>query len=344
MPLSTNRTTFTFNHADQVDEYGASVGNFDTVQTNFDSRAEQNLTDINNIKTTLASETVDDSGAHNVKSAGIAGILSGAAASIHAMLSALKSYVDTAQMGQIPDGSLTDAKLSDTAGQIKNTVSVHKADTTAHVPLNAGLLSATDLNTITSVGLRGITNNNCPNSPTGSTGYWYIFNMSYGVATIKQIAYGYLDNKMYIRYLYNAVWSTWEQVITSSGGTMSGELNMADNLLTRPYIKDYAEAVGTTPTTTGAVTFDLTTGNTFNLSPTGACTLAITNPPVTGRVGSFTLMINMPATLYAMTYPASFKWDKGTIPTLVISKMAVITGFTIDAGTTWHCGAFGTEF
>jgi hypothetical protein len=124
----------------------------------------------------------------------------------------------------------------------------------------------------------------------------------------------------------------------------AGEANFADFLVTRAYLKDYAEVLGTTPATTGAVTFDLTTGNTFNLSPTGACTLAITNPPATGRVGSFTLMINMPASLYAMTYPASFKWDKGAIPTLVISKMAVITGFTIDAGATWHVGAFGTEF
>jgi hypothetical protein len=139
MSLNENRTTFTFNHADQVDEYGASVGNFDTVQTNFDSRAEQNLTDINNIKTTLASETVDDSGAHNVKSAGIAGILSGAAASIHAMLSALKSYVDTAQMGQIPDGSLTDTKLSNTAGQIKDTVATHFDETTTTATQPHGL-------------------------------------------------------------------------------------------------------------------------------------------------------------------------------------------------------------
>jgi hypothetical protein len=132
MSLNENRTTFTFNHAGQVDEYGADVGNYATVQENFDSRAEENLADINNIKTTLISETVDDSGAHNVKSAGITGILSGAAASIYAMLSALKGYVDTAQMGQIPDGSLEDAKLSDTAGQIKDTVAVHLAETTPH--------------------------------------------------------------------------------------------------------------------------------------------------------------------------------------------------------------------
>jgi hypothetical protein len=132
MPLSTNRTTFTFNHADQVDEYGASVGNFDTVQTNFDSRAEQNLTDINNIKNTLTSETVDDSGAHNIKAAGIAGILSGAAATVYAMLSALKGYVDTTaanfQLGALVDGSVTDDKLSNTAGQIKDRFTTHEAD------------------------------------------------------------------------------------------------------------------------------------------------------------------------------------------------------------------------
>jgi parallel beta-helix repeat protein len=151
MSLSTNRTTFTFNHAGQVDEYGASVGNYATVQENFDSRAEENLTDINNIKTTLVSETADDSGAHNVKSAGIAGLLSGAAASIYAMLSALKGYIDTAaanfQLGTLLDGSVTDVKLSDTAGQIKETVTTHLADyvlidTDVVADINAKLLDA----------------------------------------------------------------------------------------------------------------------------------------------------------------------------------------------------------
>jgi hypothetical protein len=126
MSLSTNRTTFTFNHAGQVDEYGASVGNYATVQENFDSRAEENLTDINNIKTTLVSETADDSGAHNIKSAGIAGILSGAAANVWTHLNALKSLIDT-QL-PTPDGSVADDKLSNTAGQIKDTVATHLAE------------------------------------------------------------------------------------------------------------------------------------------------------------------------------------------------------------------------
>jgi hypothetical protein len=60
MPLSVNRETFTFNHTGQVDEYGASVGDIATVQGNFDSRAEQNLTDINNIKDYIIGELVPD--------------------------------------------------------------------------------------------------------------------------------------------------------------------------------------------------------------------------------------------------------------------------------------------
>ena len=52
---------------------------------------------------------------------------------------------------------------------------------------------------------------------------------------------------------------------------------MADKLLTRPEIKDYAETVGTTPATTGSVTFNLTTGNVFNLTPTGNVTIGFSN-------------------------------------------------------------------
>ena len=50
------------------------------------------------------------------------------------------------------------------------------------------------------------------------------------------------------------------------------------------------------------------------------------------------------STLYAITFPASFKWDDGKIPTFVANKKAVITGYTIDGGTTYIVGAFGTKF
>jgi hypothetical protein len=94
MSLTENRTTFTFNHSGQPDEYGVSVGDYTVVQANYDSRAAQNLTDINNIKDTLKSDTDGDSGAHNIKSAGIAGILNGAKSTVYAILVAIKALID----------------------------------------------------------------------------------------------------------------------------------------------------------------------------------------------------------------------------------------------------------
>jgi hypothetical protein len=128
------------------------------------------------------------------------------------------------------------------------------------------------------------------------------------------------------------------------GGNVSGEINMQDNLMTRPKLKDYSESLGTTPATTGAVNFDLTTGNTFNLTPTGACTIGILNPPASGNVGSFTLQINMPSTLYVMTFPTSFYWDNDAVPTFTASKTAIITGFTLDGGIKYRVGTMGTNF
>ena len=58
-----NRDTFTFNHSDQVNEYGKSVDNYTTVQANFDSRAQENLDDINDIVDTLEATADGASGA-----------------------------------------------------------------------------------------------------------------------------------------------------------------------------------------------------------------------------------------------------------------------------------------
>ena len=132
--------------------------------------------------------------------------------------------------------------------------------------------------------------------------------------------------------------------LPKSGGTMSGELNCADQLVTRPKFKDYSESLGTTPATTGTVTLDLTTGNTFNVTPTGAITFVFSNPPASGSVGSFTLIINMPATLYTMTFPASVVWNGGNTPTYNTSKTAILSFLTKDGGTRYYGSNGGANF
>lgn len=190
-------TGFSFNHADQVDNYGVVTGNSTIVKSNFDSRAMEVLQSLNAwldyletsgaefigtdeipglegttvqellesldaelaasnalLREQLQSTAEGDSGADFVGATSIAG-LSGN--TVQAILRSLKTLVDalTASqiaatppsgttgndvqavlnsinerisqtvIGQIPDGSLTDAKLSDDAGQVKDRLQSH---------------------------------------------------------------------------------------------------------------------------------------------------------------------------------------------------------------------------
>ena len=87
------------------------------------------------------------------------------------------------------------------------------ASPTSHNHFNCGIIDAKDLNDYTTEGLQGVTNNNCTNQP--ASGYFYIFNMKYNNTNIKQIAYGYNQQKIYTRHRYNGTWSGWQKVYTS---------------------------------------------------------------------------------------------------------------------------------
>ncbi|MFR2528938.1 MAG: pyocin knob domain-containing protein [Clostridium paraputrificum] len=87
------------------------------------------------------------------------------------------------------------------------------ASPTNHNHFNCGIIDAKDLNNYTTEGLQGVTNNNCTNQP--ASGYFYIFNMKYNNTNIKQIAYGYNQQKIYTRHRYNGTWSGWQKVYTS---------------------------------------------------------------------------------------------------------------------------------
>jgi hypothetical protein len=133
-----------------------------------------------------------------------------------------------------------------------------------------------------------------------------------------------------------------DAALPKAGGTMSGELNFADQLATRAYLKDYAEVVGTTPATTGTVTFDLTTGNVFNLTPAGAVTIGLSNPPASGRAGSVTVRLKNGAAVYAKAFAAAIKWPSDEIPDLSEANKAYDLVFsTVDGGTVWHGASVG---
>ncbi len=66
-------TSFIFNHIDQVRDYGKVASDYTEIQSNFDSRAEANQEDRNNLIDVLQSETVNDAGANAIGTEGTFG-------------------------------------------------------------------------------------------------------------------------------------------------------------------------------------------------------------------------------------------------------------------------------
>jgi len=131
-----------------------------------------------------------------------------------------------------------------------------------------------------------------------------------------------------------------------AGGTLSGTVVAADNIIQKPVIKDYGETVSTNNTSGAAATLDLENGNVFDLTLTANCTITLSNPPASGTAGSFTLIARQDATgSRTITWPASVKWAGGTAPTLTTTASAVdiLTFTTVDAGSNWFGFSAGLE-
>ena len=123
-----------------------------------------------------------------------------------------------------------------------------------------------------------------------------------------------------------------------AGGTMSGETIFADQLVTRPVLKDYGE----TKVAMAANAVDLSLGNVQTYTLSGNQTLTFTNPPATGTSGSFTLLVTNGGSA-TLTWPASVDWAGGTAPTLTSSGIDAIVFTTIDGGTIWYGFAAGLD-
>jgi len=136
-------------------------------------------------------------------------------------------------------------------------------------------------------------------------------------------------------------------VLELSGGTMAGTLALADNLVTRPVLKDVGETASTNATSGAAATIDLENGNVHNVTLTANCTFTFSNPPASGTSGTFTLFLNQDATgSRTVTWPGSVKWAGGTAPTLTTtaSRTDILVFTTIDAGTIWYGAVSGQDY
>jgi hypothetical protein len=85
---------------------------------------------------------------------------------------------------------------------------------------------------------------------------------------------------------------------------------------------------------------DLSLGNVFTKTISGATTLTFDNPPASGKAGAFSLILTNGASS-AITWPGSVDWPLATPPTLTAAGVDVLTFTTIDGGTIWYGIASG---
>ena len=124
--------------------------------------------------------------------------------------------------------------------------------------------------------------------------------------------------------------------LTDVAETRSASIDMADNIVQSPVLKDYAE----TSIAMSANDVDLSLGNVQTKTIATNSTLTFSNPPATGNAGSFTLILTNGGAA-TVTWPTSIDWAAATAPTLTASGVDVLTFTSIDGGTIWYGIASG---
>ena len=131
--------------------------------------------------------------------------------------------------------------------------------------------------------------------------------------------------------------------VSLAGATMTGTLNLSDQLLQRPTLKDYGETVNALGTVGASPNIDLESGNVVTATVAGtAPTFSFSNPSAAGKCCSCTLLLTNGG-LETIVWPASVKWLGDTAPTLNSAGVDVLTFFTVDGGATWYGASAGTS-
>jgi len=122
-----------------------------------------------------------------------------------------------------------------------------------------------------------------------------------------------------------------------AGGTMSGEIAAADQVISRPEIKDYSETK-TALSAAASIAIDIENGNVFTITPDQNTTFTFTNPSPTGKSCAFTLVWTQDGSDRTISWPASVDWAGGSAPDVTSgsAKIDVYTFFTMDEGTIWY--------
>ena len=146
-------------------------------------------------------------------------------------------------------------------------------------------------------------------------------------------------------------WDAGAAVVLTCSAEALSDLAQADGggqVLQDHELRDYSETVSSPTISSGALTLDMSAGNVFAVTLTEAVTsLTISNPPASGKAGSFTLILSQDSTGgWSFTWPASITWAGGSAPELTTDAggVDVLVFLTIDGGATWRGMLAGAAF
>jgi hypothetical protein len=133
---------------------------------------------------------------------------------------------------------------------------------------------------------------------------------------------------------------TWNGAFSVTGGltTLSANLVMANNNITRPILTGYTEHEVANTAATGSYSLDCGAANFFDLTLTGNITIAPTNIPPATRVWSGSIAAKQDATGgRTITWPAGTKYAGGVVPpaTTTANALDIWSIMTYDGGTTY---------
>ena len=137
-------------------------------------------------------------------------------------------------------------------------------------------------------------------------------------------------------------------IASLGASTASGTLSMADNIVSRPEMKDYAETVYAGGNTSTAVTLDETNGNVQTFTMTGNCTFTMPSGSGLQAGTSLTLILTQDGTGSRTGAFTSVKWAGGTAPTLTTTATTgvdILTFYTFNGGASpvWYGFAAGLD-
>jgi hypothetical protein len=116
--------------------------------------------------------------------------------------------------------------------------------------------------------------------------------------------------------------------------------------LSRPVLTGVREAIVNLGAVSGSQTFNLNSGNIFQVKPNGAITVAPSNVPASGTFVGILIRHEGDGTARTYTWPANTKWAYGEVPvtTSTNAKFDLISLFTYDGGTTWFGQILGQNY